>query len=120
MEKRTSASKKFLKWRIRPISNQAWHSLGSFFQVMSRTLGTDMQQHGTTKDARRIFRHASIKTNGKVYMQGNIGQCHDGDQFTDARNSDKAVGHRHKIGRCNLSQSEESVATSTGKEWLLR
>jgi hypothetical protein len=36
---------------------------------MRRTLGTDMQQHGTMKDAQRILRPASIKTTGNVYMQ---------------------------------------------------
>jgi len=63
--------KNFLKWRIRPIARK----LGipeSFvtFQVMRRTLGTDLQEHGTLKDAQGALRHASIKTTGDVYMQG--------------------------------------------------
>jgi hypothetical protein len=39
------------------------------FQVMRRTLGTDLQQHGTIKDAQGVLRHASIKTTGDVYVQ---------------------------------------------------
>jgi hypothetical protein len=39
------------------------------FQVMRRTLGTDMQKHGTLKDAQGVLRHASIKTTGDVYVQ---------------------------------------------------
>jgi integrase len=38
------------------------------FQVMRRTLGTDLQKHGSIKDAQGILRHASIKTTGNVYM----------------------------------------------------
>ena len=62
--------KNFLKWRIRPIARK----LGIpdrfvTFQVMRRTLGTDMQQHGTLKDTQGMLRHASIKTTGDVYVQ---------------------------------------------------
>jgi integrase len=62
--------KNFLRWRIRPVSRK----LGIpdrlvTFQVMRRTLGTDMQQHGTLKDTQGILRHASIKTTGDVYVQ---------------------------------------------------
>jgi transposase len=39
------------------------------FQVMRRTLGTDLQEHGTLKDAQGALRHASIQTTGDVYMQ---------------------------------------------------
>jgi len=39
------------------------------FQVMRRTLGTDMQKHGTLKDTQSILRHASIQTTGDVYVQ---------------------------------------------------
>ena len=60
----------FLKWRIHPIADK----LGIprklvTFQVMRRTLGTDMQGHGTMKDAQQILRHASIKTTAEIYMQ---------------------------------------------------
>ena len=62
--------KNFLTWRIRPIARE----LGIpdklvTFQVMRRTLGTDMQQHGTLKDTQGILRHASIRTTGDVYVQ---------------------------------------------------
>jgi len=62
--------KNFLKSRIRPIAQK----LGIpdrlvTFQVMRRTLGTDMQKHGTLKDTQSILRHASIKTTGDVYVQ---------------------------------------------------
>ena len=36
---------------------------------MRRTLGTDMQKHGTLKDTQGILRHASITTTGDVYVQ---------------------------------------------------
>ena len=63
-------AKNFLKWRIHPIAVK----LGIpkelvTFQVMRRTLGTDLQQHGTMKDAQRILRHASIRTTANIYMQ---------------------------------------------------
>ena len=62
--------KNFLKWRIYPIA----HRLGIprrlvTFQVMRRTVGTDLQKHGTIKDAQQILRHANIQTTGNVYMQ---------------------------------------------------
>lgn len=62
--------KNFLKWRIRPIARKLGipESLVTF-QVMRRTLGTDLQEHGTLKDAQGALRHASIKTTGDVYMQ---------------------------------------------------
>ena len=62
--------KNFLKWRIRPIAGK----LGIpdrlvTFQVMRRTLGTDMQHHGTLKDTQGILWHASIRTTGDIYVQ---------------------------------------------------
>ena len=63
--------KNFLRWRVRPIAQK----LGIpdrlvTFQVMRRTLGTDLQGHGTLKDAQGgALRHASIRTTGDVYMQ---------------------------------------------------
>jgi integrase len=64
------SSRNFLEWRIRPIARK----LGIpdrliTFQVMRRTLGTDMQKHGTLKDAQGALRHASIQTTGDVYVQ---------------------------------------------------
>ena len=62
--------KNFLRWRIRPMAKK----LGIpdrlvTFQVMRRTLGTDLQKHGSLKDAQGALRHASIKTTGDVYVQ---------------------------------------------------
>jgi integrase len=62
--------KNFLKWRVYPIA----HRLGIprrlvTFQVMRRIVGTDLQKHGTIKDAQQILRHANIQTTGNVYMQ---------------------------------------------------
>jgi len=63
-------TKNFLKWRIHPIADK----LGIprklvTFQVMRRTVGTDLQKHGTMKDAQQILRHANIQATGNVYMQ---------------------------------------------------
>jgi integrase len=62
--------KNFLRWRVRPIAQKL--GIPDFlitFQVMRRTLGTDLQEHGTLKDAQGALRHASIRTTGDVYMQ---------------------------------------------------
>jgi integrase len=63
-------AKNFLKWRIHPITDKLEipRKLVTF-QVMRRTLGTDLQEHGTMKDAQTALRHASIKTTANVYMQ---------------------------------------------------
>lgn len=62
--------KNFLRWRIRPIADKLGIPANLVtFQVMRRTLGTDLQKYGTLKDAQRILRHADIKTTGNVYMQ---------------------------------------------------
>jgi len=63
-------AKNFLKWRIYPIADSLKipRQLVTF-QVMRRTLGTDLQKHGTMKDAQGALRHASIKTTADVYMQ---------------------------------------------------
>jgi hypothetical protein len=37
------------------------------FQVMRRTLGTDLQEHGTMKDAQSASRHASNKTTANAH-----------------------------------------------------
>src|SRR5215510_9047861 len=41
----------------------------SDIRTVATKLGTDLQQHGTMKDAQRILRHASIRTTANVYMQ---------------------------------------------------
>jgi len=62
--------KNFLCGRIRPIAR----NLGIpdhlvTFQMMRRTMGTDLQPYGTLKNAQGALRHASIKTTGDVHMQ---------------------------------------------------
>jgi integrase len=62
--------KNFLKWRICPVARR--YGIPErlvTFQVMRRTLGTDMQKHGTLKDTQSMLRHASIQTTGDVYVQ---------------------------------------------------
>ncbi len=60
----------FMRYRIYPLADKLGIPRGLVtFQVMRRTLGTDLQKHGTTKDAQRILRHADINTTGNVYMQ---------------------------------------------------
>ena len=68
-------AKSFLKWRIHPLARKMKIPRRLVtFQVMRRTLGTDLQQHGTIKDAQGVLRHASIKTTGDVHVQP-IPQC---------------------------------------------
>jgi integrase len=62
-------AKNFFKWRVWPVTDK----LGiprqlCTFQVFRRTLGTDLQRHGTMKDAQAILRHKHIKTTAEVYM----------------------------------------------------
>jgi hypothetical protein len=60
----------FCVWRIRPIAKKLGISDRLVtFQVMRRTLGTDLQKHGSLKDAQGALRHASIKTTGDVCVQ---------------------------------------------------
>lgn len=63
-------AKNFLKWRIHPIADRLKipRKLVTF-QVMRRTLATDLQEHGTMKDTQGALRHASIKTTADVYVQ---------------------------------------------------
>jgi integrase len=63
-------AKNFLKWRIYPIADRLKIPRKVVtFQVMRRTLGTDLQKHGTMKDAQGALRHASIRTTADVYVQ---------------------------------------------------
>ncbi len=62
--------KNFLRCRIRPISRKLEiPDRLVTFQVMRRTMGTDMQHHGSLKDTQGALRHSSIKTTGDVYVQ---------------------------------------------------
>jgi integrase len=62
-------AKNFFKWRVWPYTDKLNipHRLCTF-QVFRRTLGTDLQKHGTMKDAQAIMRHKHIKTTAEVYM----------------------------------------------------
>ena len=62
-------AKNFFKWKVWPIADalQIPRKLCTF-QVFRRTLGTDLQTHGTMKDAQAILRHKHIKTTAEVYM----------------------------------------------------
>jgi integrase len=62
--------KNFLAGRIRPIARK----LGIpnrliTFQVMRRTLGTDMQNFGSLKDIQSMLRHGSSVTTNDIYVQ---------------------------------------------------
>ncbi len=63
-------AKNFLNCSIRPIARKLGipdHLIT--FQVMRRTMGTDMQHYGTLKDTQGALRHASITTTGDIYIQ---------------------------------------------------
>jgi integrase len=62
-------AKNFFKWKVWPIADKLGidRSLCTF-QVLRRTLGTDLQTHGTMKDAQAILRHKQIKTTAEIYM----------------------------------------------------
>jgi len=62
-------AKNFFKWKVWPYTDKLKipHNLCTF-QVFRRTLGTDLQKHGTMKDAQAIMRHKHIKTTAEVYM----------------------------------------------------
>lgn len=63
-------SKNFLRCKVAPIAEKLGIPKKLItFQVMRRTLGTDMQGHGSLKDVQMVLRHASIKTTGDVYVQ---------------------------------------------------
>ena len=63
------SSRNFLEWRIRPIARELCiPDRLVTFQVMRRTLGSDLQKHGTLKDVQWALRHASIQTTGDVYV----------------------------------------------------
>jgi integrase len=62
-------AKNFFKWKVWPITDKLEipRKLCTF-QVFRRTLGTDLQKHGTMKDAQAIMRHKHIKTTAEIYM----------------------------------------------------
>lgn len=60
----------FMERRIHPIADRLGIPRRMVtFQVMRRTVGTDLQLYGTLKDAQVALRHKSIKTTANIYMQ---------------------------------------------------
>jgi hypothetical protein len=63
-------AKNFLKWRIHPITDKLGIPKKPVtFHAMRRTLGTDLQRHGTMKDIQAALRHASIRTTADAYVE---------------------------------------------------
>ncbi len=63
-------STNFMERRIQPIADKLDIPRRLVtFQVMRRTVGTDLQFHGTLKDAQAALRHKSVKTTANIYMQ---------------------------------------------------
>jgi integrase len=63
-------STNFMERRIHPVADRLGISRRLVrFQVLRRTLATDLQDFGTMKDAQAALRHQSIKTTANVYMQ---------------------------------------------------
>ena len=126
-------AKNFLKWRIHPIADK----LGIprqlvTFQVMRRTLGTDLQRHGTMKDIQGALRHASIKTAGDVYVQPIPSSVRAAinartEEILANSRTGKILGWRPEHAtktpeatQPNATQLENSSFASVRKEWLLR
>ena len=70
-------AKNFLKWRIRSIAERLEILKRLIrFQVMRRSPGTHLSDHGTFKHTQRAQRRATITTTGNVYVQvGKKTQC---------------------------------------------
>lgn len=63
-------STNFMERRIYPIADELKVPRGLVkFQVLRRTVCTDMQFHGTLKDAQTALRHQSSRTTSDIYMQ---------------------------------------------------
>jgi integrase len=63
-------STNFMERRIYPIADKLKISRRLVkFQVLRRTVCTDMQFHGTLKDAQTALRHQSVHTTANIYMQ---------------------------------------------------
>jgi len=63
-------STNFMERRIHPTADQLGiprHLVT--FQVMRRTVATDLQHHGTLKDAQAALRHKSAATTANIYIQ---------------------------------------------------
>lgn len=100
-------SKNFLRCKIAPIAEE----LGIpkrlvTFQVMRRTLGTDMQGYGSLKDTQMVLRHASIKTTADVYVQ------------EIAESTVKAINARTKAVLAARKKENPPLTSKTGSNGL--
>lgn len=117
-------AKNFLKWRIFAIADRLKipRKLVTF-QVMRRTLGTDLQKHGTMKDAQGALRHASIKTTADVYVQEipeSVRAAINSRTRAILAKQRDAFSKLERATCPNVSQLQETVSASARKEWLLR
>jgi integrase len=63
-------STNFMERRIHPVADRLEIPRRLVtFQVMRRTVATDLQFHGTLKDAQAVLRHGSAGTTADIYMQ---------------------------------------------------
>jgi hypothetical protein len=94
------------------------------FQVFRRTLGTDLQKHGTMKDAQAILRNKHIKTTAEVYMDHIPDSVRKAIEarteaiFKSRKNpvNGKSSGVLHHFAR----QRKSKASVNCTKEWLLR
>jgi integrase len=100
--------KNVLRWRIRPVARKLKipEELVTF-QVMRRTLGTDMQEHGTLKDVQGALGHANIKTTGDTYVQ----TLDSGVQAAMNSRTDKILKYRK-----NIAASQSAAIVPNGEE----
>jgi len=90
--------------------------------VMRRTLGTDLQKHGTMKDAQGALRHASIKTSADVYVQEIPASVRAAINSRTRAVLAKQQEVLAKLGSAtcpNVSQFQKVESSSAWKEWLL-
>jgi hypothetical protein len=108
--------KNFLRCRIRPVARH----LGIpgrlvTFQVMRRTLGTDLQKHGTLKDAQGALRHASVRNDcGRLHAISGAKRagCGELTQSADSCGVGTADRQRRQVNRAQgeEAKTEESIA----------
>jgi integrase len=94
-------AKQFLKWRIHPIADK----LGIprklvTFQVMRRTVGTDLQKHGTMKDAQQILRREYPNHRQRLYA-ADTDKRDGSDQLAYSGNSRKPEADSRRKSKCN-------------------
>jgi hypothetical protein len=83
----------------------------SSFQVMRRTVGTDLQGHGTMKDAQQILRHASIKTTAEIYIQEIQASVCSATKLTDAGDFPPAEERTESTGEPGCSPEKAQFSS---------